>query len=89
MLLLTILTLTYKRPVLIERLYKSILASNLDKDLFEWVIIIDGRKENLESIDKVKKWCNDNNILIRFFIIEENQCLSNSLNYYSKVETKS
>jgi hypothetical protein len=89
MFLLSILTLTFNRPILIERLYVSLLASNLDKNLFEWVIIINGNKENLESLEKINKWRSDNKIKIRFFILDENKGYSKGLNYYSQVEIKS
>jgi hypothetical protein len=87
--LLTIFTVTYNRPLLLERLYNSIISSDLNKKLFEWVIIVNGRKENLQTIDKINIWQSNKYIKIRYYVIEINRGLTRALNFYNELKVSS
>jgi hypothetical protein len=89
MFLFSFLTITYNRPELIERLYKSIIDSHINNNLFEWTIIINGRYPNLETINKIRMWKIENKINISTYIIEINQGLTNALNFFNNIPTTS
>ncbi len=89
MYLFSFLTITYNRPLLIDRLYNSILNCNIKKEYFDWIIIINGRSDNLDTITKVENWKVESKLNIRYFIIEKNQGLTRALNFYNTTPTTS
>lgn len=89
MFLLSFLTITYKRSELIERLYNSIVNSEFKKDLFEWIVIVNGRNENLDTIKKLNTWKLENKININYYIIEVNKGLNRALNSFNNISDSS
>jgi glycosyltransferase involved in cell wall biosynthesis len=89
MILLSFLTITYNRSELIERLYNSIVDSAFKKDLYDWIVIVNGRNENLDTIKKLNSWKLENKINIKFYIIEVNKGLNRALNYFNNTSDSS
>lgn len=72
-----IITPTYNRIFLLERLYKSLLKQN--SLFYIWIIIDDGSTDSTESI--IQEWINsDNSIQIRYYK-KNNSGKSSALNY--------
>lgn len=66
--MITIITPTYNRSVLLKRCYESLCRQTSKR--FEWIIVDDGSTDNTEKV--VKKFINDNIIDIKY-IRQENQ----------------
>ena len=61
---ISVITPTYNRAILLERLYKSILQNNNDDIIIEWLIIDDGSNDNTKEM--VDKFISDNQIEIMY-----------------------
>lgn len=60
--LLTILTATYNRALLLQRVYKSLIAQTSQN--FEWLVIDDGSIDNTDTL--VQSWVKEGKISIRY-----------------------
>lgn len=78
--LITILTPTYNRGYIIEKLYKSLLIQT-DKN-FEWIVVDDGSTDNTEDI--FKKIINENKLPVKY-LKKENGGKHTALNEGIKV----
>ena len=80
----TVLTPTFNRGRVLEKLYES-LKKQTCKD-FEWIIVDDGSSDNTQDI--VEKWISQNEISIRY-LHKENGGKHTALNYAIKqIESK-
>lgn len=64
--MITIMTPTYNRATLLERLYESLLKQK--KHDFEWVVVDDGSTDNTKSL--IEKFASQSEIKIRYFYQE-------------------
>lgn len=76
---LTILTPTYNRGGVLQKLYKSLKEQSCKN--FEWLIVDDGSTDNTREV--VKKWLSDGDVVIRYFF-KENGGKHTALNYAIK-----
>ena len=81
---ISILTPTYNRGKLLERLYNSLIENmNLNIEI-EWIVIDDGSIDETEKI--VKTWIKDNKIILKYYK-QENQGKMRALNNFIKYAT--
>ena len=75
---ISILTPTYNRSNLLERLYTSLIQNSQFGLEIEWLIMDDGSKEPPREL--VQKFINENKIIIKYFE-QENKGKMNAINY--------